>query len=161
MACVTASVLNRERKARVAVTSPGRMKTTTSARWSAPTQRSVPGSADNRRSRAAAFPSPRRCQIRMSLSMYARIAGSVAPLGRVPERPPGSSNRRCACFAPLPRSEGLAPDVALFLAAQPFDPKLNGFFEKLPLGHPELPRHALHLVEGGFVEARREDFLHT
>ena len=64
--------------------------------------------------------------------MYARIAGSVAPLERVPERPPGSSDRRGACFAPLPRPERLGPDVALFVAAQPLDPKVDGFFRPDP-----------------------------
>ena len=137
------------------------MKKTISARWRAPTHRSVPGSADSRRSRAAALSSPRRCQIRMSLSMYARIAGSVVPLERVPECPPGSPDRRCAWFAPLPRPESLGPDISFLVAAQPLDPKLNGFFKKLSFGDPELSCRAIHLVEGGFLEARGEDFLHT
>jgi hypothetical protein len=93
--------------------------------------------------------------------MYARIAGSVVPLERVPERPPGSPDRRGAWFPPLPRAQRLGPDISFLVAAQALDPKLNGFFKKLSFGDPELPCRALHLVEGGFLETRGEDFLHT
>lgn len=83
------------------------------------------------------------------------------PREPVLERPPGSSDRRPAGFGSLPRTERLGPDVTLFVPGQPIDPKLNGFFEKLSLGHPKLPRRALHLIERGFIEPRREDLLHT
>src|SRR6185369_14902943 len=161
MACVTASVLNRERKAPVADSSPGFMKKTTSARWSAPTQSSVIGAAASDRRRRAAFGSPRRCRIRMSLSTYARMAHRVPAVERAAECLPRPANRRLRLFLAAPGAERLRPHVVAVFGAEPARPEVDGFFEELPFGHPQLARHAVHFVQGRFIQPGGEDLLHT
>src|SRR5512143_3853822 len=108
------------------------MKKTISARWRAPVQSSAPGSAESLRSRAAACDSPRRCQMRMSLSTYVRTLLALVPHEAPPKLCPSLSDRRLRLFFPLPGAERLRPDVGT-LGILLLGPQVDGFFEELPL----------------------------
>src|SRR5712692_11776731 len=127
------------------------MKNTTSARCIAPIHRSIPDSTDRRRSKCAAFVSPRRCQIRMSLSMYARMSGPMVTRKAALERPPRAANRRLGPFRSMPGAERLRPDVACPLLAHLPRVLLDGLFEELPLRNPESPRDPIQLVDRRFI----------
>ena len=80
---------------------------------------------------------------------------------RASERLSRAPNRGVGCLGATPRSERFRPHIIAGVAAKIARAKLNRLFEKLPLGHPQFPCHAVQLVEHGFIEPGGEDFLHT